>query len=216
MVELEEQERAQHILEALEHEYPDVDYYLNFSNPLELLVAAILSAQCRDEVVNATTERLFAKYKTAEDYATVPLEELEQDIRNIPFYRNKAKNIQEACRILVERYDGAVPQTAEELIELPGIGRKTANAILINAFDKVEGIVVDTHVIRLAQRMGLSESKDPDKIERDLMMIVPRSSWKRLPWLFKAHGRAVCTAKRPKCAECVLDQLCPKVGINGA
>jgi len=214
MAELEK--RAEKILDLLEHEYPDVGYYLNFSNPLELLVAAILSAQCRDEVVNATTDQLFAKYKRAEDYATVPLEELEGDIRKVPFYRNKAKNIQEACRILVERYDGEVPQTAEELIKLPGIGRKTANAILINAFDKVEGIVVDTHVIRLARRMGLSQNKDPEKIERDLMEIVPRSGWKRLPWLFKAHGRAVCTAKRPKCGECVLDQLCPKVGIDGA
>ncbi|MFQ6090826.1 MAG: endonuclease III [Candidatus Bipolaricaulia bacterium] len=206
-------ERTGKILETLEHEYPDVRYYLNFSNPLELLVAAILSAQCRDEVVNATTEKLFQKHKTAEDYATVLLEELEGYIRKIPFYRNKAKHIQEACQILVERYDGEVPQTAEELIRLPGIGRKTANAILINAFDKVEGIVVDTHVIRLARRMGLSQSKDPDKIERDLMEIIPRSGWKRLPWLFKAHGRAVCTAKRPKCGECILDELCPKVGV---
>lgn len=206
-------ERTGKILETLEHEYPDVRYYLNFSNPLELLVAAILSAQCRDEVVNATTEKLFAKYKRAENYVTVPIEELEQDIAKIPFYRNKAKNIQEACRILIERHDGLVPQTAEELTELPGIGRKTANAILINAFDEVEGIVVDTHVIRLSQRLGLSESKDPDKIERTLMGVSPKSKWKRLPWLFKAHGRAVCTARRPRCAECLLDELCPKVGV---
>jgi endonuclease-3 len=206
-------ERAQEILELLEHEYPDVHYYLNFTNPLELLVAAILSARCRDEVVNATTEKLFTKYKRAEDYAAVPIQELEQDIAKIPFYRNKAKNIQEACWILVKRYNGSVPQTAEKLIKLPGIGRKTANAILINAFDQVEGIVVDTHVIRLARRLELSESKDPDRIERDLMEIVPRSGWKRLSWLFKAHGRAVCTAKRPKCAECILEELCSKVGV---
>ena len=212
----EAKERAGRILEALEHEYPNVHYYLNFSNPLELLVAAILSAQCRDEVVNATTAELFKKYRRAEDYADAPPAELEKDISKIPFYRNKAKNIQEACRVLVERYDGEVPQTAEELMKLPGIGRKTANAILINAFDKVEGIVVDTHVGRLARRMGLSQNKDPEKIEQDLMEIVPRSGWKRLPWLFKAHGRAVCTAKRPKCGECVLDRLCPKVGIDGA
>jgi len=212
MVELEE--RAEKILKNLEHEYPDAHYYLNFSSPLELLVAAILSAQCRDEVVNATTEKLFAKYKIAEDYSKVPLEKLERDIARIPFYRHKAKNIQEACQILVERYGGEVPRTVEELIELPGIGRKTANVILINAFDQVEGIVVDTHVARLTRRLGLSENKDPDRIERDLMMIVPRSGWKRLPWLFKAHGRAVCTAKRPKCAECILNGLCPKVGVR--
>lgn len=206
-------EQAEKILEALEQAYPTAHYYLNFRTPLELLVAAILSAQCRDEVVNATTEKLFKKYKRAEDYATALLDELEKDIARIPFYRNKAKSIQEACRILVERYNGEVPQTAEELTNLPGIGRKTANAILQNAFDKVEGIVVDTHVIRLAGRLGLAENRDPDKIERALMMIVPRSSWKRLPWLMKAHGRAVCTAQRPECSECALSALCPKVGV---
>lgn len=210
----EARERAGEILKRLEHEYPDVGYYLNFSNPLELLVAAILSAQCRDEVVNATTERLFAKYRRAEDYAAVPLEELERDIAKIPFYRDKARHIQEACRLLVERHGGEVPQTAEELVKLPGIGRKTANAILINAFDRVEGIVVDTHVIRLAWRLGLSQSKDPGKIERDLMELFPRSSWKRLPWLLKAHGRAVCTARRPKCNGCILEGLCPRVGVE--
>jgi endonuclease-3 len=204
---------ASAILEALERAYPDVHYYLNFSNPLELLVAAVLSAQCRDEVVNATTAELFRKYRRAEDYANAPLEELERDISKIPFYRNKAKSIQEACRVLLERYGGEVPQTLAELTELPGVGRKTANAILQNAFDKVEGIVVDTHVIRLAQRLGLSQSKDPDRIEQDLMALFPRSSWKRLPWLLKAHGRAVCTAKRPKCSECALSALCPKVGV---
>ncbi|MGQ9602282.1 MAG: endonuclease III [Candidatus Bipolaricaulia bacterium] len=206
-------ERAGQILEALEEAYPDVHYYLDFSNPLELLVAAVLSAQCRDEVVNATTAELFKKYRRAEDYANAPLAELERALAKIPFYRNKAKNIQEACRVLVERYGGEVPQTAEELMNLPGIGRKTANAILQNAFDKVEGIVVDTHVIRLAQRLGLSQSKDPEKIEQDLMALFPRSAWKRLPWLFKAHGRAVCTAQRPRCSECGLSALCPKVGL---
>lgn len=201
------------ILGALERAYPDVHYYLNFSNPLELLVAAILSAQCRDEVVNATTAELFKRYRRAEDYAHAPLEELESAIAKIPFYRNKAKSIQGACLALLERHGGQVPQTMEELMELPGIGRKTANAILQNAFDKVEGIVVDTHVIRLAQRLGLSQSKDPDKIEQDLMALFPRSAWKRLPWLLKAHGRAVCTAQRPKCSECALSALCPRVGV---
>ncbi len=209
----ETKERAAEILDRLEHEYPNARYYLNFSNPLELSVAAILSAQCRDEVVNATTEGLFAKYKQAEDYANAPPEELEEDIKKIPFRRNKAKNIQKAAQILVEQYNSKVPQAIEQLVKLPGIGRKTAHAILINAFDKVEGIVVDTHVIRLSQRLGLAESKDPGKIERALMDLFPRSGWKRLPWLLKAHGRAVCTAKRPKCVECILEELCPKVGV---
>lgn len=209
----ETKERAAEILDRLEHEYPNARYYLNFSNPLELLVAAILSAQCRDEVVNATTKGLFAKYKRAKDYASAPPEELEEDIKKIPFRRNKAKNIRAAAQLLLEQYKGAVPQTIEELVKLPGIGRKTAHAILINAFDKVEGIVVDTHVIRLSQRLGLAESKDPGKIERALMDLFPRGGWKRLPWLLKAHGRAVCTAKRPKCAECILEELCPKVGV---
>lgn len=206
-------EQAELILKALDQAYPDAHYYLNFSNPLELLVAAILSAQCRDEVVNATTEKLFRKYRRAKDYANTTLAELEGDISKIPFYRNKAKNIQEACRILVEQHQGEVPPTAEELMELPGVGRKTANAILQNAFAKVEGIVVDTHVIRLAQRLGLSQSKDPEKIEQNLMAVFPQTAWKRLPWLFKAHGRAVCTAQRPKCTECPLSALCPQVGV---
>lgn len=210
-----ERERAVEILERLEHQYPNARYYLNFSNPLELLVAAILSAQCRDEVVNATTEGLFAKYMRAEDYANAPLEELEEDIKKIPFRRNKAKNIRGAAQLLLEQYEGTVPQTIEQLVKLPGIGRKTAHAILVNAFGKVEGIVVDTHVIRLSQRLGLSETKDPHKIERALMELFPRSGWKRLPWLFKSHGRAICTAKRPKCTQCILEDLCPKVGVQG-
>ncbi len=206
-----ERERAGEILARLKQEYPDVRYYLNFSTPLELLVAAILSAQCRDEVVNATTPRLFSRYKTAADYANAELSELEAELSAIPFYRNKAKNIKEACRIIVERHGGEVPQTLEELVALPGIGRKTANAILINAFGKITGIVVDTHVVRLARRLGLSGSKDPDKIERDLEGLFPREEWKRLPWLFKAHGRAVCTARSPRCGECILEDLCPKL-----
>ncbi|MCR4405153.1 MAG: endonuclease III [Candidatus Acetothermia bacterium] len=207
------EERAKKILAVLEGAYPDARYYLHFDTPLELLVAAILSAQCRDEVVNATTAELFKRYRRAEDYAHAPLAELEEAIARIPFYRNKAKSIQAACLAFLERHAGQVPQTLEELMELPGVGRKTANAILQNAFDKVEGIVVDTHVIRLAQRLGLSQSKDPDKIEQDLMALFPRSAWKRLPWLLKAHGRAVCTAKRPNCPECTLSAICPRVGV---
>lgn len=211
-----ERERAAEILARLKQAYPDVRYYLNFSNPLELLVAAILSARCRDEVVNATTPQLFSKYKTAADYANADPAELEQAISSIPGYRTKARHIQEACRIIAEKHNGEVPQTMEELTALPGIGRKTANAILINAFDKITGIVVDTHVIRLAGRLGLSASKDPEKIERDLEELFPRESWKTLPWLLKAHGRAVCTARKPKCDKCVLEDLCPKVGVANA
>jgi len=192
--------RARRILERLKAQYPDARYYLNFSNPLELLVAAILSAQARDEAVNAVTAELFQKYKTAEDYATAPPERLENDLRRINFYRNKARAIQAACRALVERHGGRVPDTMEALTKLPGVGRKTANAILANAFDKVEGIVVDTHVARLSRRLGLTDRDDPEGIERDLMALLPKSEWKRLPWLMKAHGRA--------------NDLCPKVGVQ--
>ena len=209
----QKRQRAQQILERLKAQYPDVQYYLRFSNPLELLVASILSAQARDEAVNAVTAELFQKYKTAEDYAHAPLEQLEADIRKINFYRNKARAIQEACKVLLEKYGGRVPDTMEELVKLPGIGRKTANAILANAFDKVEGIVVDTHVVRLSRRMGFTNEKDPEKIEQDLIQLFPKEEWKRLPWLMKAHGRAICTPKAPKCTRCVVEDLCPKTGV---
>jgi endonuclease-3 len=208
-----EKQRAREILERLKAAYPHASYYLNFSSPLELLVATILSAQARDEAVNAVTAELFRKYKTAEDYANAPIAQLENDIRRINFYRNKAKAIQNACKILVERYNGKVPSALEELVKLPGIGRKTANAILTNAFGKIEGIVVDTHVIRLSQRMGFAREKKPEVIERDLMALFPKEAWKHLPWLMKEHGRAVCTPKKPKCDSCVVNDLCPKVGV---
>ncbi len=208
-----EKARAEAILQRLKVAYPHAKYYLNFSNALELLVAAILSAQARDELVNAVTAELFGKYKTASDYANVPLEQLESDIQRVNFYRNKAKAIRSACKILVEEYGGRVPDTLEGLVKLPGIGRKTANAILINAFGKVEGIVVDTHVIRLSQRLGLTKERDPGKIERDLMGLLPKSEWQRITWLMKEHGRAVCVPKKPKCDECVVRELCPKLGV---
>lgn len=208
-----ERQRSQAILERLKRQYPNASYYLRFSSPLELLVATILSAQVRDELVNSVTTQLFKKYKTAADYANAPLERLEEDLKSINFYRNKAKAIKGACKILVEDYKGQVPDKMEDLVKLPGIGRKTANAILINAFNKVEGIVVDTHVIRLSQRMGLTHESDPEEIERDLMNLIPKEEWKRLPWLMKEHGRAVCVPKRPKCDQCVVDPLCPKIGI---
>lgn len=198
----------------LKKEYPHAKYYLNFSNPLELLVAAILSAQVRDEVVNATTPHLFRRYKTASDYAAAPLSELENTIKSITFYKNKAKNIKGACKILDSKYGGKVPKTIDELTELPGIGRKTANAILINAFDIVIGIPVDTHVIRVSYRLGWTKQKNPDKIEQDLMKIIPKGAWKNIPYLLKDHGRAVCKAPVPECSRCVLTNLCPKQGVT--
>lgn len=205
--------RVRKVIQALKRQYPNAKYYLNFNNPLELLVAAILSAQCRDEVVNATTQKLFKKYKTAEEYANASWEELIGHISNITFAGNKAKHIQAACKILSEQYDGQVPDRLEELIKLPGIGRKTANAILINAFNKVVGIAVDTHVIRLSQRLGWTKQKEPDKIEQDLIKLVPKEDWKVITWLMKDHGRAVCTAKRAYCEHCVNRELCPKIGV---
>jgi len=200
-------------IQLLKKEYPHAKYYLNFSNPLELMVAAILSSQVRDEIVNATTPHLFKKYKTAKDYASADLSELESLIKSIPFYKNKAKNIKEACKLLAERYGGHVPKTMEELIELPGIGRKTANAILINGFDIVNGIPCDTHVIRLSYRLGWTKQKNPDKIEQDLMKLIPKNYWKKIPYLLKDHGRAVCKPL-PECSKCVLNKLCPKQGVR--
>ncbi len=201
------------IISILKKEYPNTKYYLDFSNPLELLVAAILSAQCRDNVVNATTKNLFKEYKTAKDYANAPLNELENDIKSITFFKNKARNIKEACRVIDEKYKGNVPDTMENLTELHGIGRKTANAILINAFNRVEGIAVDTHVIRLAYRFGWTKNKNPQKIEKDLMPIVPRKDWKIITHLMKDHGRAVCKPV-PECSKCPLEKLCPRQGVT--
>ena len=196
-------------ISLLKKEYPHAKYYLNFSNPLELLVAAILSAQVRDEAVNATTPHIFKKYKTAKDYSKLD----DNEIKSVTFYRNKAKNIREACKIIAEKYGGHVPKTIEELTELPGIGRKTANAILINAFDIVTGIPCDTHVIRLSYRLGWTKQKNPDKIEQDLVKIIPKSDWKKIPYLLKDHGRAVCRPL-PECSKCVLNKTCPKQGVG--
>jgi endonuclease-3 len=196
-------------LKALKKQYPTAKYYLNFSNPLELVVAAILSAQCRDEIVNATTKLLFKKYKTAKDFSQLD----DNDIKSITFFKNKAKNIRETAKIIDKKYQ-EVPKTQKDLIELPGIGRKTAHAIMQNAFGIVDGIIVDTHVIRLANRLGWTENSDPEKIEQDLMNIFPRSHWKELPHLLKSHGRAVCKAPVPECSKCVLEKTCPKVRVD--
>ncbi|MGB9915178.1 MAG: endonuclease III [Candidatus Bathyarchaeales archaeon] len=206
---LEPKERVLKIIELLEKEHADAKIALNYTNPLELLVATMLSAQCTDERVNMVTKALFKKYKRAEDYAQANLKELEQDIKSTGFYRNKAKNLKKCCQMLVEKYNSQVPKTMDELLELPGVARKTANIVLTNAFGIVEGIAVDTHVRRLAQRLGLSDTDDPDKIEKDLMRIVPRDKWARITDLLIFHGRRVCTAKKPNCAGCVLNNICP-------
>jgi endonuclease III len=201
--------RTKKIIGALKKTYPDARCSLNHSNPLELLVATILSAQCTDERVNQVTVELFRKYRAARDYAGADAAELERDIRPTGFFRNKAKSIQGACRIISERHGGRVPETMEELLELPGVARKTANVVLGNAYGTASGVVVDTHVSRLAQRLGLTAHAQPEKIEQDLMGLVPRRDWIVFPHLLIAHGRAVCKARTPLCADCVLLPLCP-------
>jgi endonuclease-3 len=206
---LEPKTRAAKIIELLEKEHPDAKVALHYSNPLELLVATILSAQSTDETINKVTKTLFKKYTKPEDYANVDLKELEQDIRSTGFYHNKAKNLQNSAKMLVEKYNSKVPKTMEELVKLPGVARKTANIVLTNAYGDVVGVAVDTHVRRLAQKLVLSENDNPNKIEQDLMSIVPKDKWMRITELLIFHGRRVCTAKKPKCAACVLNKICP-------
>ncbi|MDQ3819239.1 MAG: endonuclease III [Acidobacteriota bacterium] len=205
----EESRHARSIIRRLRREYPDVRCSLNYSNPLELLVATILSAQCTDERVNKVTAALFRKYKRCEDYTSVEQTELERDIHSTGFYRNKAKAIQAACRIIAEKHGGRVPDTMDELLALPGVARKTANVVLGNAFRITSGIVVDTHVARLSERLGLTEHTQPEKIERDLMELVPRKDWIDFSHLMVTHGRKVCNARKPLCEECVVENLCP-------
>jgi len=207
--------RVLKILELLEKEHPDAKIALKHTNPLELLVATILSAQCTDERVNMVTKMLFRKYRKAEDYAKANLKELEQDIKSTGFYRNKARNIKKCCQILVEKYNSQVPKTMEEMLELPGVARKTGNIVLANAYGVVEGIAVDTHVRRLAKRLGLTDNEDPNKIEDDLMKIVPRDKWMGFTDLLIFHGRRVCAAKKPQCKICVLNKLCPSAFTLG-
>jgi len=207
--EKENRRRVLRIIGLLEKEFPDAKIALNYTNPLELLVATILSAQCTDERVNIVTESLFKKYRKAEDYADADLAELEREIRSTGFYRNKARNVKNAGETLVQKFKSHVPKTMEEILELPGVARKTANIVLQNAYGVVEGIAVDTHVRRVAARLGLTANEDQDKIEQDLMTIVPREKWMRITDLLIFLGRRVCTAKKPKCDLCVLNKLCP-------
>lgn len=205
--------RAGRIVRKLAQLYPDAHCALHYANPLQLLVATILSAQCTDERVNRVTPALFARYADAKAFATAEQAELEKLIQSTGFFRSKAKNIIACCRQLVELHGGEVPRTMEELVPLPGIGRKTANVILGNCFD-VPGIPVDTHVRRLSQRMGLSEHADPEKIERDLMGLIPRKQWTMFGHRLIFHGRQVCHARKPQCEQCRLAALCVRRGVE--
>lgn len=206
---LEPKDRAARIIQLLEKEHRDAKIALHSSNPLELLIATMLSAQTTDETVNRVTKSLFKKYTKPEDYAKADILELEQDIRSTGFYHNKAKNLQNACKLIVDKFHGKVPKTMDELVELPGVARKTANIVLYNAYGVTAGIAVDTHVHRLAQRLGLTENEDQDKIEQELMQLVPKDQWMHLTDLLIFHGRRVCTAKKPNCTGCVLNKICP-------
>jgi endonuclease-3 len=205
--------RTGEIITLLKKRYPDAKCALNHKNPLELLVATILSAQCTDVRVNKVTKDLFKKYKQAEDYAGAKPEILENDIRSTGFYKNKARSIIKCCKVIFEKYKGKVPATMEELVELGGIGRKTANVILGNAFG-IPGITVDTHVKRVAYRLALTKNQDPVKIEYDLMELVPKKEWTQFSHLMIFHGRYTCMARKPLCAECVLESHCPQVGVK--
>ncbi|USZ70245.1 endonuclease III [Natronosalvus halobius] len=203
------QEQATEVVDRLEREYPDSTISLRYSNRLELLIAVILSAQCTDERVNQETKELFATYETPEDYANAPQEELADALSSITYYNNKAKYIRTACEKIVDEHDGQVPDTMAELTDLPGVGRKTANVVLQHGHDVVEGIVVDTHVQRLSRRLGLTEEEYPERIEQDLMAIVPDGNWQQFTHLCIDHGRAVCSARSPDCEACVLADICP-------
>jgi endonuclease III len=206
---LEPKQRALKVIELLEKQYPNAKTALNYANPLEILIATMLSAQTTDVTVNIVTQKLFKKYRTAEDYAKVDIKELEQDIHSTGFYHNKARNLQKCCQLLIEKFHSQVPKTMDELLELPGVARKTANIVLYNAYGVTAGIAVDTHVTRLSARLGLTEQKDQNKIERDLMAITPKEKWMKLTDLLIFHGRQICMAKKPKCAACVLNKICP-------
>lgn len=198
----------------LERLYPDAHCSLDYSDPLELLIATILSAQCTDDRVNIVTKSLFAKYKSAQAFATAPLDELELAIKSTGFFRNKAKNIKACCQEIVDKHQGKVPQSMEDLVVLAGIGRKTANVVLGNAFGISSGVVVDTHVGRLSQRLGLTAAKDPVKIEQDLMQLVAKDHWIRLSHQLIQHGRKVCLARAPRCEDCTMAEFCPQVGLK--
>lgn len=196
------------LINILIETYPEAECSLDFTNPLELLVSVILSAQSTDAQINKITPKLFERFKTARDYAECDLSELEEYVKSSGFYKNKARNIQNACKILNEKYNGTVPDTMEELTSLPGVGRKTANVVMLNAFNKCEGIAVDTHAKRISNRLGLSNNDDPLKIEQDLLKLLPQKYWPLMNHIFVYHGRAICTARNPKCDDCPVSQYC--------
>lgn len=197
------------ILPLLKKEYPKAKIVLNFSTPLEILVATVLSAQCTDARVNIVTKSLFKKYRKVQDYAKANLKTFEQEIRSTGFYRNKAKNIISTAQKIIKDFGGKLPDSMDKLLQLPGVARKTANIVLLNGFGKVDGIAVDTHVRRLSQRLGLTKNQDPRKIEQDLMKLLDKKEWGKFCYLLIDHGRKICDAKKPKCLECILQKLCP-------
>ena len=210
---VDKKKRTAEVIKRLKKAYPDAHCALNHSNPFELLIATILSAQCTDERVNIVTATLFRKYRGPEDFAAVSQAELEKDIHSTGFFRNKSKNIKAASQRLLEVYGGEIPQSMEEMLTLGGVARKTANVVLGNAFGIASGVVVDTHVGRLSQRLGLTEQKTAEKIEEDLQMLVPKKDWVQFPHLLIFHGRQICNARKPKCLECVLADTCPSYAI---
>lgn len=217
MPELSDRKRhAARLLRQLASDYPEVHCALAFRNPLELLIATILSAQCTDARVNQVTPALFRRYPTAVHYARAPLKDLQQAIQSTGFFRNKAKNIQACCRQLVRDHGGQVPQELDALVRLPGVGRKTANVVLGTAFGQASGVVVDTHVSRLSRRLGLTDERQPAKIEQDLMCVLPRDQWIDFSHRLIHHGRQVCLARRPRCELCSLVRWCPRVDVPGA
>lgn len=205
---------AGRVVRALARDYADAECALNFSNPLELLVATILSAQCTDQRVNLVTKDLFRKYPGAVHYAKAPLKKLEKDIQSTGFFRNKAKNIQGACRALLEQFEGELPRDLDKMVELPGVGRKTANVVLGTAFGLPTGVVVDTHVTRISRRLGLTDQTDAVKIERDLIELLPKKEWIDFSHRMIHHGRAVCKARKPLCEECGMKRFCPRIGVT--
>lgn len=209
-----EKRHAAQVVRVLRRCYPQATCALLHDNPLELLVATILSAQCTDQRVNQVTRTLFRQYPTAADYAEAPLAELEQAVQSTGFYRNKARNIQASCQVLVERFGGRVPAHLDELVALPGVGRKTANVVLGTAFGLPTGVVVDTHVTRVARRLGLTQATAADKIEQDLMALLPKKEWIAFSHRMIQHGRQVCKARKPRCADCALSTFCPRIGVS--
>jgi len=200
-------EEVKKIIQILHRRFPDAGCLLDYENPFQLLISTILAAQCTDERVNLVAKDLYKKYKGPEDFVKAPDGELEEDIRTTGFYRNKAKSIKKCCRGLVEKHSGKVPQTMDELVKLGGVGRKTANVVLVNCFGR-QGVIVDTHMLRVTQRIGLTKNKDANKVEQDLMKIVPDDKWSRFSHVISFHGRNICTARSPDCPDCPIDRYC--------